>query len=129
MLKILKNRKCPSRIKMFTEVSNICVWTHASFIAQYNEVVRKIRSLHKCRWGVYLFIFLFIILLFFFYCLYDVLTNILVYLFNDSSSMLSNEVGYNYDAETKGSRLNIFVQAEHSVRAVYLKLNTFRQIK
>ena len=36
--------------------------------------------------------------------------------------MLSNEVGYNYDAET-------LFQAEHRVRAVVLKLNTFRQTK
>lgn len=39
------------------------------------------------------------------YCLYDVLTNIYVYLFNVMSLRLSNEVGYNYDAATKGSRL------------------------
>ena len=39
------------------------------------------------------------------YCLYDVLTNIYVYLFNVMSLMLSNEVGYNYDAVAKGSRL------------------------
>ena len=45
------------------------------------------------------------------YCLYDVLTNIYVYLFNVMSLMLSNEVGYNYDAATKGSRLNLLVQA------------------
>ena len=73
---------------MFTEMSNICVCSHASFIAQYNEVVKS----------VYLLIFLFYYSLILLYCLYDVLTNIHVYLFNVLSLMLSNEVGYNYDA-------------------------------
>lgn len=59
------------------------------------------RSCRECL-ASYLSFYYSLILL---YCLYDVLTNIYVYLFNVMSLRLSNEVGYNYDAAAFGSRL------------------------